>query len=200
MNATTPQRPWPPLSARLFHFWLRLSRPMTLGMRGVVYDQENHAVFLVRHTYVKGWHFPGGGVEPGESTEAALARELVEEGNIELLSRPELKSFHFNRMASNRDHVAVSARHTRMCLTVRSPRRGSSRWTHCPPVPAKAPVAALPRYLRTRPSRTSGRSSSLPRGKPQAAFASRSRLCGAARSSSGPRGTTPLGLIVLWLP
>lgn len=107
MNATTPQRPWPPLSARLFHFWLRLSRPMTLGMRGVVYDQENHAVFLVRHTYVKGWHFPGGGVEPGESTEAALARELVEEGNIELLSRPELKSFHFNRMASNRDHVAV---------------------------------------------------------------------------------------------
>ncbi len=80
---------------------------MTLGMRGVVYDAENHAVFLVRHTYVKGWHFPGGGVEPGESTEAALSRELVEEGNIEILERPVLRSFHFNRMASNRDHVAV---------------------------------------------------------------------------------------------
>ncbi|EKF17405.1 NUDIX domain-containing protein [Nitratireductor pacificus] len=95
------------IRARLFHFWFRLSRPMTLGMRGVVYDRAAGSVFLVRHTYVKGWHFPGGGVEPGESTEAALARELVEEGNIEILGRPELKSFHFNRLASRRDHVAV---------------------------------------------------------------------------------------------
>ncbi|WP_367718370.1 NUDIX domain-containing protein [Nitratireductor sp. GISD-1A_MAKvit] len=107
MNAPSPQPPPRALGTRLFHFWLRLSRPMTLGMRGVVYDQENHAVFLVRHTYVKGWHFPGGGVEPGESTQAALSRELAEEGNIEILERPVLKSFHFNRMASNRDHVAV---------------------------------------------------------------------------------------------
>ncbi|WP_048648393.1 NUDIX domain-containing protein [Nitratireductor soli] len=97
----------PLFRARLFHIWLRLSRPMTLGMRGVVFDADTNSVFLVRHTYVKGWHFPGGGVEPGESTQAALARELAEEGNIEILRRPELKSFHFNRHASSRDHVAV---------------------------------------------------------------------------------------------
>ncbi|MCR4265729.1 NUDIX domain-containing protein [Nitratireductor sp. ZSWI3] len=97
----------PALRIRLFHFWLRLRRPMTLGMRGVVFDAESRSVFLVRHTYVEGWYFPGGGVEPGESTQTALARELAEEGNIEILGEPELKSFHFNRQASARDHVAV---------------------------------------------------------------------------------------------
>ncbi|WP_040671891.1 NUDIX domain-containing protein [Nitratireductor indicus] len=109
--SSSSSQPYPPrkpaLQARLFHMWLRFSRPMTLGMRGVVFDAAARSVFLVRHTYVKGWHFPGGGVEPGESTEAALARELLEEGNIELTGRAALKSFHFNRMASNRDHVAV---------------------------------------------------------------------------------------------
>jgi 8-oxo-dGTP pyrophosphatase MutT (NUDIX family) len=99
---------WPKrVRNRLFHLLFLLRRPMTLGVRGVVYDRDANSVFLIRHTYVPGWQFPGGGVERGESTFLALARELEEEGNIELTGTPALKSIHFNVQASPRDHVAL---------------------------------------------------------------------------------------------
>jgi 8-oxo-dGTP pyrophosphatase MutT (NUDIX family) len=101
------QRGWPGLRGRLFHFYFLLRRPMTLGVRGLVYDAEQNAVFLIRHTYVPGWQLPGGGVELGETMLEALERELFEEGNIALAASPELRSLHFNRQASRRDHVAL---------------------------------------------------------------------------------------------
>ena len=101
------QTGWPGLRARLFHLYFLLMRPMTLGVRGVVYDRPQNAVFLIRHTYVPGWQFPGGGVETGESALTALRRELEEEGNIVIDSPPTLCSLHHNRHASRRDHVAV---------------------------------------------------------------------------------------------
>jgi 8-oxo-dGTP pyrophosphatase MutT (NUDIX family) len=64
-------------------------------------------VFLVKHTYVDGWHLPGGGVEPGETLLTALARELREEGNIEITADPPLHGIFFNGRISRRDHVAV---------------------------------------------------------------------------------------------
>ena len=94
------------LRVKLFHLWNLFSRPMTLGVRGVIYERERNEIFLVRHTYVGGWHFPGGGVEPRETMLFALGREVREEGNIELLGTPELKSIHLNH-ATGRDHVAV---------------------------------------------------------------------------------------------
>jgi ADP-ribose pyrophosphatase YjhB (NUDIX family) len=95
------------LRGRIFHLWFLLRRPMTLGVRAVVHDRESDAVFLVRHTYIAGWHLPGGGVEAGETMLEALLRELDEEANIEPLEVPRLLSLHFNRRASRRDHVAV---------------------------------------------------------------------------------------------
>lgn len=80
---------------------------MTLGARAIVFDEEKNAVLLVRHTYVPGWQLPGGGVEVGETFEDALRREVLEEGNIELVGRPELRSVHFNKAATSRDHVAL---------------------------------------------------------------------------------------------
>lgn len=79
---------------------------MTLGVRGLVYDRANNAVFLIRHTYMPGWQLPGGGVETGETMLEALEREVREEGNIIFTAPPQLKSIHLNRQASRRDHVA----------------------------------------------------------------------------------------------
>jgi 8-oxo-dGTP pyrophosphatase MutT (NUDIX family) len=95
---------------RLLHLYWRLSRGLTLGVRGLVRDKEGR-VFLVKHSYVKGWHLPGGGVEPGETPLSALARELKEEGNIEIGRAggkpPDLFALYFNPRDSDRDHVAL---------------------------------------------------------------------------------------------
>lgn len=91
---------------RLLHLYFRIVRGMTLGVRAVVLDDEGR-VFLVRHTYTPGWHLPGGGVEVGETLEAALAKELREEGCIRLTGPAMLHGMFFNRAMSRRDHVAV---------------------------------------------------------------------------------------------
>jgi 8-oxo-dGTP pyrophosphatase MutT (NUDIX family) len=95
-----------PQLRRAFHLYWRIARGMTLGVRGVVLDGEGK-VFLVRHSYVSGWHLPGGGVEVGETFLEALRRELVEEGRIELTGDPVLHGLFFNGHVSRRDHVAV---------------------------------------------------------------------------------------------
>ncbi len=95
-----------PAIRRVLHFYWRFARGLTLGVRGLVIDAEGR-VFLVKHSYVGGWHLPGGGVEVGETLAAALARELFEEGNIELTAPPRLFAVYFNRRASRRDHVAL---------------------------------------------------------------------------------------------
>ena len=96
------------IRTRLFHLAHVMLRPMTLGTRCAAFNAEGR-VFLVRHTYVPGWYFPGGGVDAGEAMEASLRRELREEGNIELLDEPELVGVYFNRGASRRDHVLFYA-------------------------------------------------------------------------------------------
>jgi 8-oxo-dGTP pyrophosphatase MutT (NUDIX family) len=106
MNLQTVRRRFEPALRRVFHMYWRFARGMTLGVRGVVLDGDNR-VFLVKHSYVSGWHLPGGGVEVGESFRAALARELMEEGRIELLGEPKLHGVFFNSHVSRRDHVAI---------------------------------------------------------------------------------------------
>lgn len=91
---------------RLLHVYWRFSRGLTVGVRAVVLDGEGR-VFLVRHGYSDGWHLPGGGVEVGETLHEALARELCEEGNIELAAPPLLHGVFFHPLYSRRDHVAV---------------------------------------------------------------------------------------------
>jgi 8-oxo-dGTP pyrophosphatase MutT (NUDIX family) len=91
---------------RLLHLYWRFARGLTLGVRGAAFDQANR-IILVRHTYVSGWHFPGGGVEPGETVQDALVRELREEALIELTGEARLHGVYLNRNASQRDHVLL---------------------------------------------------------------------------------------------
>lgn len=90
----------------LLHLYWRMVRGLTLGVRAAVLDADGN-VLLVRHGYARGWHLPGGGVEPGESILDALARELMEEGNVTLTGAPQLHGVFQNLHASRRDHVAV---------------------------------------------------------------------------------------------
>jgi 8-oxo-dGTP pyrophosphatase MutT (NUDIX family) len=90
---------------RGLHLYWRLTRGLTLGVRGLVIG-EDRRIFLVRHTYVRGWHLPGGGVEARETLLTALARELAEEGNIEITGPPLLHGMFFNARVSQRDHIA----------------------------------------------------------------------------------------------
>lgn len=94
------------LLTRLLHVYFRFARGMTFGVRAVVLNEQGE-VFLIRHTYVPGWHFPGGGVEVGETAELSLERELVEEAGLVATERPILHGLFFNRGVSRRDHVAV---------------------------------------------------------------------------------------------
>ena len=95
-----------PFIRPLLHLYWRFSRPATLGARAMVIDASGR-VFLIKHSYVDGWHLPGGGVETGETLLTALARELAEEGNILMTALPVLHGVFFNGRVSRRDHVAL---------------------------------------------------------------------------------------------
>jgi 8-oxo-dGTP pyrophosphatase MutT (NUDIX family) len=106
MSLQTLRKRFEPALRWMFHLYWRFARGMTLGVRAVVLDRDNR-VFLVKHSYVAGWHLPGGGVEVGESFGDALRRELSEEGRIEVTGNPPLHGVFFNSHVSRRDHVAV---------------------------------------------------------------------------------------------
>lgn len=90
---------------RAFLAYSRLTRGMTLGVRAMLLKDE--CVLLVRHSYVPGWYFPGGGVEPGESLADALAREIAEEAGAKLTGPAQLFGVYRNEKAHKRDHVAL---------------------------------------------------------------------------------------------
>jgi 8-oxo-dGTP pyrophosphatase MutT (NUDIX family) len=66
----------------LYQVWLFFVRPVTLGVRMMLL--RDGQVLLVRHTYVPGWFMPGGGIQRGETLDAAARRETKEELGAEL--------------------------------------------------------------------------------------------------------------------
>ena len=52
--------------------------PVALGVHALIVEPGGK-VLLARHSYMRGWSLPGGGVRRGEAPVAALLRELREE-------------------------------------------------------------------------------------------------------------------------
>lgn len=93
------------ITATLRPIW-RMRRGMTLGAQGAIIDADNR-ILLIRHSYRPGWFFPGGGVEWGETLEAALARELAEEVGVQLTQPATLHGLFANFSNFPGDHIAV---------------------------------------------------------------------------------------------
>ena len=55
-------------------------RPVTVGVRVMLI--RDGQVLLIRHSYLRGWYLPGGGLKRGESMEAAARREAREESGL----------------------------------------------------------------------------------------------------------------------
>jgi ADP-ribose pyrophosphatase YjhB (NUDIX family) len=95
------------LRKSVMHNWFRMTRGTTLGVRILAIDTTDR-VCLVRHTYLPGWHLPGGGVEQGEHALEAAIKEAREEAG--LIIQPQdlrLVSIHTNFGYFKGDHVLL---------------------------------------------------------------------------------------------
>ena len=149
------RRSFEPVLQRFLHFYWRFARGLTIGVRALVIDGAGR-VFLIKHSYIAGWHLPGGGGEVGETLMKALARELHEEGNIELTGPAPLFGIYYNRRVSRRDHVALYVVRSFLQVPRRSRTAKSWRTAFSRPMPFRR----IQRALRVRASPKS--SSKLP--------------------------------------
>ncbi|WNC15749.1 NUDIX domain-containing protein [Brevibacillus brevis] len=90
---------------KLQRWYWKVMKPVTLGVRVIVTD-EKRGVLLIRHTYVKGWYLPGGGVEKGESFFDAARRELLEECGL-VAEDIRLCHLFYSEREGKRDHIAL---------------------------------------------------------------------------------------------
>lgn len=105
-----------PLVGQARSLAVRLWGGTTLGVRALALNDGR--VLLVRHTYVSGWHLPGGGVHAGETAEAASRRELLEETGYEAAEPARFLGLYFNPAMAGRDHVALY--HVPACVVRRA--------------------------------------------------------------------------------
>lgn len=95
-----------PVIRPFMHAYWRLRRGTTLGVRGIV-EREDGCIVLVEHTYIRGWHLPGGGVESGETADFAMRRELEEEAGVCAGGDLRLVAAYANHKHFSGDHVLL---------------------------------------------------------------------------------------------
>ena len=95
-----------PVRKGLFQALSLSRRAMTLGVRIFATNAQGQ-VLLVRHTYISGWHLPGGCVERGETSQETAKKELFEETGLNPTSPMILLHIYKNPSHSRYDHVAL---------------------------------------------------------------------------------------------
>lgn len=96
---------WLLMRASIYLFIMGFVRRMTIGVRAVLVDGDK--VLLLKHSYIPGWHFPGGGVDPGETIDEGMRREVMEETGYRVGPGYEIFGHYLNVLPPARDHVAL---------------------------------------------------------------------------------------------
>jgi 8-oxo-dGTP diphosphatase len=115
------------------------------GVAAIVFDRNRRMLLLRRHVG-GGWAPPSGRVEPGETVEAALRRELLEETGLEVgidrvvgvYSEPATQIVHYPGDQHVHYVTTVVACHVLRGVLRSSPEGG--RWKWCDPTDPPEPL------------------------------------------------------------
>jgi ADP-ribose pyrophosphatase YjhB (NUDIX family) len=94
------------IAGRVMRLYATIVKPRTVGVRALLRDPVGR-IALVRHHYIAGWYLPGGGVDKGESADAAVRRELLEEVGLADVTVSGVLGIYHNRGEAKDDHVVI---------------------------------------------------------------------------------------------
>lgn len=121
---------------RKLQCWLNMA---TVGVKAMIINDKSE-ILLVKHTYMSGWHLPGGGVEPGETPKTAIIREIREETGIAVQGEPHLFAIYTHQIMGASDYPMLyivkdfmSMAKAKLCSEI-----AKAQWFHVQNLPTDA--------------------------------------------------------------
>lgn len=111
----------------IIKFYQIIFRVRTNGARAMILN-EHGEVLLVLHSYFPGWHFPGGGVNKGESPREAVIREVKEEAGIIVKETPKIFECYFHKIAGVDDIISLYIIRKFECQSFKSSEILEAKW------------------------------------------------------------------------